>query len=102
MIIDLGAVAAWMGTITAIGTPLTVLAVKISRFLKRLDNLEEWTKHQQEDIEDSKQEREILLRGTLACLKGLREQGCNGPVQKGIEDIEAFLYEEAHRGNSHK
>ena len=102
MMIDLGAIAAWMGTITAIGTPLTVMAVKIGRFLKRLDNLEDWTRHQQADIEDSKQEREILLQASLACLKGLEEQGCNGPVKKGIEDIEAFLYDRAHRGQSYK
>lgn len=70
---------------------------KFSKIDKRLDNLEEKTKIQDQDIEESKQERLILLKGQLACLKGLKEQGCNGPVTKTINDIESYLITKSHQ-----
>lgn len=63
---------------------------------KRLSKLEEEDEIQNSDILESKQERLILLQGQLACLKGLKEQGCNGPVTKGILDIENYLIEKTH------
>lgn len=42
-------------------------------------------------------EQAILTDGILACLKGLAEKGCNGPVTKAIKKIEDHLNEEAHR-----
>lgn len=32
----------------------------------------------------------------LACLKGLAEQGCNGPVHDGIDKMEKYLNKKAH------
>lgn len=32
----------------------------------------------------------------LACLKGLAEQGCNGPVHEGIDKMEKYLNKKAH------
>lgn len=63
---------------------------------KRLSKLEEEDKIQNSDILESKQERLILLQGQLACLKGLKEQGCNGPVTKAIADIEGYLIQKSH------
>ena len=52
------------------------------------------------DVEDlkeiakqNKKESKILLRAQLACLKGLKEQGCNGPVTESIAEIEKYLIE---------
>ena len=45
---------------------------------------------------DSKEERLILLKAQLACLKGLKEQGCNGPVSQAIGDIEEYLLKKSH------
>lgn len=42
-------------------------------------------------------EQALLTMGVLACLKGLKEQGCNGPVTDAINKIEAHLLEQAHR-----
>lgn len=42
-------------------------------------------------------EQSILTEGVLACLKGLQERGCNGPVTKAIGMIEDHLNKEAHR-----
>lgn len=48
------------------------------------------------EARDSKEERLILVNGVLACLKGLKEQGCNGPVTEGIKQIEDYLMKKSH------
>lgn len=48
------------------------------------------------EVQDSKEERLILLKGQLACLKGLKEQGCNGPVTQAINDIENYIITKSH------
>ena len=35
---------------------------------------------------------------TLACLKGLKEQGCNGPVSAALDKLEKHLNQAAHEG----
>lgn len=52
---------------------------------------------QDEDIKSIKEEQKILTTGVLACLKGLKEQGCDGPVTIAITEIEDHLNEEAHK-----
>lgn len=42
-------------------------------------------------------EQTLLTYGILACLKGLREQGCNGPVKEAIDKIEKHLNVQAHK-----
>ena len=49
------------------------------------------------DIKSIKEEQSILTKGVLACLKGLKEQGCNGPVTEAIEDIEEYVNKQAHK-----
>ena len=43
-----------------------------------------------------KEEQTILTYGILACLKGLKEKGCNGPVTEAIKKIEEHLNQKAH------
>ena len=52
---------------------------------------------QDNDIKAIKEEQTILTRGVLACLMGLKEQGCNGPVTEAIDKIETYLNEKAHK-----
>ena len=49
------------------------------------------------DIKAIKEEQSILTKGVLACLKGLKEQGCNGPVTEAIITIEDHINKEAHK-----
>lgn len=49
------------------------------------------------DMDAMKQEQTLLVYGILACLKGLKEQGCNGPVTEAINKIEKHLNEKAHQ-----
>ena len=52
---------------------------------------------QDDDIKIIKEEQTILTKGVLACLKGLKEQGCDGPVITAIKDIEEHLNKQAHK-----
>ena len=49
------------------------------------------------DMDTMKQEQTLLVYGILACLKGLKEQGCNGPVTEAINKIEKHLNQKAHQ-----
>ena len=75
--------------ITALGVIFGLIFAIFRWYLRREKN--------DDDIKLIKQEQSILTKGVLACLKGLKEQGCNGPVTEAINDIENYLYRNAHR-----
>ena len=52
---------------------------------------------QDADIKTLKQEQTVICYGVLAALKGLSEQGCNGPVTQAIEKLEKHLNIQAHK-----
>ena len=52
---------------------------------------------QDTEIKALKEEQTIICYGVLAALKGLSEQGCNGPVTEAINKIEKHLNVQAHR-----
>lgn len=59
----------------------------------------DWVKKQSSqdgEIKAIKEEQQLLIYGILACLKGLKEQGCNGPVTEAINKIDKHLNERAH------
>lgn len=51
---------------------------------------------QDKEIERMKSEQCLLTYGILACLKGLKEQGCNGPVTEAIDKIQKHINKQAH------
>ena len=51
---------------------------------------------QDEIIKEIQSEQALLTYGVLACLKGLHEQGANGPVTEAINKLEKHLNEKAH------
>lgn len=69
----------------------------ISLINKRLNDLEKATEEQAHDIQESKDERLLLMRGVLACLNGLHEQGCNNTVTTTIKEYEEYLQKQAHK-----
>ena len=42
------------------------------------------------------EEQTLVVYGLLACLKGLAEQGCDGPVTEAISKIEKHINQKAH------
>lgn len=70
---------------------------KINRDYERLNRIEEETRAQQQRIDDSLEERELLMKGILACLDGLEQQGCNHSVPQTKTEINDFLNRQSHR-----
>lgn len=75
--------------ITALGVIFGAVFTFHNWLLKRQKN--------DSDIKAIREEQSILTKGVLACLKGLKEQGCNGPVTEAIEDIEEYVNKQAHK-----
>ena len=106
-----------------VDTLLTASAVlgAITAFVTLFWKLFKWIDHQKEqdrqiatmkahcdkEIEDLRSEHEtdthaiqeeqtLVIYGLLACLKGLKEQGCDGSVTEAIDKIEKHINQKAH------
>lgn len=93
----------WQNIITAAAVITAVVTIlgrynKLYDFIKRQEEQDKEIKNTQEQILEIQKEQEVLTYGILACLKGLKEQGCNGPVTDAINKIEKHLNEKAHGG----
>lgn len=77
------------GVITSLGMIFGMIFAVYKWFLKQ--------EKQDKDICEIKEEQQILTRGVLACLQGLKEQGCDGPVTQAIKQIENHLNKQAHK-----
>ena len=49
------------------------------------------------EVAEVKNEQTLMIYGILAGLKGLAEQGCDGPVHDAINRIEKYLNQKAHQ-----
>lgn len=92
-LITAGSVLAALGAILAV-------VIKVFRWIdrqgqqdKELGQLRD--KHNK-DIASLQKEQTLIVFGLLSCLKGLQEQGCNGPVTAGIDKLEKHLNLKAH------
>lgn len=69
----------------------------IKKLHTKLENAEksilEMHKGDQRGVQE---ELQLLVYGIQACLKGLAEQGCDGPVSDAIDKIEKHINKKAH------
>ena len=63
---------------------------------KHEEDMEEMRNALREEVQAFNKEQQLLTYGILACLKGLKEQGCNGPVTEAVKKIEKYLNQKAH------
>ena len=68
----------------------------IVTYLTKIVHWIDKTKETEQELIDLRAELAILTMGILAALKGLQEQGCNGPVTEGIKQIEEHINRKAH------
>lgn len=96
----------WQSIITAgavIGAAIAIVTYfsKVVRWVdkqgKQDKDIQEIRKHHEDDMTSIKEEQTLLVYGVLACLKGLKEQGCNGPVTEAISKFEKHLNKKAHQ-----
>ena len=90
----MGVAVTWQSIVTAAAV-LGALGAIIGYYNKAYRFVEQQSK-QEDAIREIKAEQTLLTYGVLACLKGLKEQGCNGPVSDAIEKIEKHLNVKAH------
>lgn len=74
----LGSLAVIVGTILA-----------VYKFIQR-------DKRQGKIIRDMQEEQTLLCYGIKACLQGLVEQGCDGPVHDALDKLDKHLNQKAH------
>ena len=96
----------WQTVITAASAIAAVVAIyaffaKIVLWVEKQnqqdDEIKRLKAHHDQDIKELKEEQTLLVKGVLACLQGLQERGCNGPVTEAIEEYKTYLNEKAHR-----
>lgn len=88
-------------TIISLATLITALGaiLGIVRWgIKYIDHDSE----QDEKLNEIQEEQAIMCYGIMSCLKGLKEQGCDGPVEEALVMIEKHLNEAAHKRNNRK
>lgn len=96
----------WQGIITAASVAAAICAL-VAYFVKAVrwvdkqneqdEEIQKLKQHHEDDIKSLKDEQALLIDGVLACLVGLKEQGCNGSVTKAIEKYNNYLNEKAHK-----
>ncbi len=88
--------AAVLGAVITIGGAALALVQWIFRQNRQSVDIEQLRAEHSADIKAIENEQCLLTYGILACLKGLKEQGCNGPVTEAIDKIEKHLNRQAH------
>ncbi len=68
---------------------------KIAAFVERQNA-------QDVDLKAIQKELALITYAQLACLKGLKEQGCNGPVTEALDRLEKHLNQAAHHQDESK
>ena len=84
----------WQSIITA-GGVLSALLLLLTTY----NRVYRWTlrqKEQDEELKAIRKENTLLTYGVLACLKGMAEQGCNGPCKDALDKLDKHLNKEAH------
>lgn len=84
----------WQSIVTVAAVIGAIVAI-VAYFAKAVRWVDR-QKKQDKELAAIKEEQTILTYGVLACLKGLKEQGCNGPVTDAIDRIEKHLNKKAH------
>ena len=76
-----------LGSLAVIGVAL----VALYKFFER-------DRKQGTSIRNIQEEQTLLCYGIKACLQGLAEQGCDGPVHDALDKLEKHLNQKAHQG----
>jgi len=93
VIITVGAVVAALAAILKYYNKAYDLVKKQGEQDEKIAAMKKETK---EEVSSIKEEQQLLTYGVLACLKGLKEQGCDGSVTDAIDKIEKHLNAKAH------
>jgi hypothetical protein len=88
---------AFVGAVVGFATYFTHVVRWVDKQNQQDVKIQKLEKHHEEDMTGIREEQTLLMYGVLACLKGLKEQGCNGTVTEAIAKYEKYLNEKAHK-----
>ena len=88
IVLELAKLPELLSVMTALAT-LAGILLTVYRFCVR-------QKEQDKELQAIQNELTVLCFGVRACLSGLREQGCNGPVTQALERLDKHLNQKAH------
>lgn len=83
-------------TVKVLWDTLTSMVHRFERDKEQDSEIKALREKEEKDILDIQAEQAIIVMGILAALKGLKEQGCNGPVTEAIAAIEEHINRKAH------
>ena len=89
--------SAIVGAVVALVSYFSKLVRWVDKQSQQDNEIKEIRQHHEDDVASIKQEQTLLVYGILACLKGLSEQGCHGPVTEALSKYEKYLNEKAHK-----
>lgn len=72
---------------------------KLDRDYCRINELENKLRKTRGTQGDINQELELIMRALIAVLKGMQEQGANGPTRLAEQEIQSYLTKKAHKNN---
>ena len=72
---------------------------KLDRDYHRINELENKLRRTRDIQGDINRELEIIMRALIAVLKGMQEQGANGPTRSAEQEIQEYLTKKAHKSN---
>ena len=88
---------AGLSAVVGIATLFAKLVRWVDKQKKQDEDIRSLKAQHEEDMTAIKHEQTLVVYGVLACLKGLQEKGCNGPVTEAIKTLEKHLNKEAHK-----
>ena len=88
--------AAFVGAVVALVTFFSNIVRWVDKQNEQDKEIKKLRQHHEEDMASIKEEQTLLVEGVLACLQGLQERGCNGPVTEAIEKYKKYLNKKAH------
>lgn len=86
MVVDVGALAGWIAALGTIGG----VVIAVFKFMQKINRMDA-------KLDSIMAEQQHIAKGTLAALKGLKEQGCNGPVTEALNELEEHIFQQAHK-----
>lgn len=89
--------AAVLGAAVALAAYIVKLVLWFKNQSEQDEKLEAVKQHHDDDMNAIKEEMALIVFGVQACLKGLIEKGCNGPVVDADKQFEVYLNKKAHK-----
>jgi len=88
--------AAVLTALIAIGTAVYAVIKWFQKQEKQTADIEALRKKQSDDMKEMQDELCLISYAMLACLDGLKQQGCNGAVTEAHNKLEKHLNQRAH------